>query len=155
MGIGTWLAEHWFSLAQTLGIVAGFVVASRSLSLDSRCRRAELHFMMTTSHREIWEHYVNKPSLASTLDPARNIAVHPLLPSEERFVLLVLLHTATVFHAVELKALNQWPGWKADVKAFFSLPVPGAVARRFLQFQEPAFRVFLEDLLNLHDGQGD
>lgn len=150
--IGTWLTEQWFSLAQSLGIIAGFVVASRALSLDSRYRRAELHFMMTASHREIWEHYVNKPSLASTLDPARNIVVHPPLPSEERFVLLVLLHTATVFHAVELNALNQWPGWHADVKALFSLPVPGAVARRFLEFQEPAFRQFLNGLLKLQEG---
>ncbi len=126
-------------------------MASRSLSLDSRSRRAELHFMMTASHREIWEHYVNTPSLASTLDPGRSIRENPPLPSEERFVLLVLLHTATVFHAVELQALRQWPGWKADVKAFFSLPVPKTVAKRFLEFQEPGFRRFLEDLLNLHD----
>jgi hypothetical protein len=146
------LAEHWFPLAQTLGIVGGFAIASRTLALDSRSRRAELHFMMTCSHREIWEHYINNPTLASTLDPARNILEKPPVPSEERFVLLVLLHTATVFHAVELQALRQWPGWKADIKAFFSLPVPGAVVRRFLEFQEPAFRQFLNDLLKLHEG---
>jgi hypothetical protein len=150
--IGTWLGEHWFSLAQTLGIVASFAIASRSLALDSRSRRAELHFMMTASHREIWEHYVNNPSLASTLDPSRKISGHPPKPAEERFVLLVLLHSATVFHAVELHALRQWPGWKADVKAFFSLPVPRAVAERFLEFQEPGFRRFLSDLLDLHGG---
>lgn len=152
MGIGEWLAEHWFPLVQTLGIVGSFAIASRSLSLDSRSRRAELHFMMTASHREIWEHYVNTPALAATLDPGRSLVANPPLPSEERFVLLVLLHTATVHHAVELRALRQWPGWRADVKAFFSLPVPRTVAKRFLEFQEPGFRRFLEDLLPLNDG---
>ena len=105
---------------------------------------------MTASHREIWEHFVNNEELAAALDPRRDTGDLPPSPAEERFILLVLLHAATVFHAIKVGALERWPGWDADVEAFFALPVPASVAKRFLRFQEPAFRDYLAGIIDHH-----
>lgn len=147
MDILSWAGENWFSLIQTLGIVAGFAIASRSFLLDSRARRVEVYLTLTQAHRDIWENVVTNPDLASVLDPARDIDSKPPTDSEERLVLLVLLHTASVHRASSLGVYPLWEGLKADIRDFYRLPVPSCVVHKYGPFQEPAFLLFIKQLI--------
>ncbi len=141
-----WASDHWFSLVQTLGIVGGFVIAARSLSIDTRTRAAEIHLAITEAHRDIWENLVSNANLAEVLDPTRNVHTSPVAPIEERFVLLVLTHTAAVHRAMSLSVFKSWEGLEADVREFFMLPVPSCVLKRYLPYQEKAFIAFMTSL---------
>ena len=81
------MAENWFSLIQTLGIVVSFAIAARSLSIDARTRTTEIHLSLTAAHRDIWENLLTTPSLADAISPTRNLEASPVTPEEERFVL--------------------------------------------------------------------
>lgn len=137
MDILSWAGENWFSLIQTLGIVAGFAIASRSFLLDSRARRVDVYLTLTQAHRDIWENVVTNPDLASVLET----------DSEERLVLLVLLHTASVHRASSLGVYPLWEGLKADIRDFYRLPVPSCVVHKYAPFQEPAFLLFIKNLI--------
>ncbi len=141
----SWTQENWFSLAQTLGIAGGFLLAARSLGLESRARRAEVHLAVTAAHREIWSQMLKQPRLSSLLDACRNVEASPPTPAEERFVLLVLLHLAAVRQAVDLQVLPSWDGADRDVREFLSLPLPRAVTSSYLSRQSPEFQRYLEE----------
>ena len=146
MGILPWFEQHWFSLLQSLGIVGGFAIAARSLSIDLRARKTEVFLSITAAHRDIWEHLVDRPELARVLDPAVDVSEAPPNPSEERFVLLILTHLNSVHLAMQNEVLPRSDGFIMDAGDFFSLPIPAVVLQKFLRYQDPAFQAFLTGL---------
>ena len=128
MEILMWVETNWFSLAQTLGILAGFMVASRSLSLESRARQAEIFLELNQSHREIWENLVSTPELGAVLDPTRRVSEHPSGPSEERLVLLVVLHTSSVHRAIQLGVFPSWTVCERTLGNFRSSSPPRSLS---------------------------
>jgi len=149
-----WFEQHWFSLLQSLGIVGGFAIASRSLSLDLRARKTEVFLTIAQAHRDIWEHLVERPELARILDPTVDTCSDPPSPSEERFVLLILTHLDSVHLAIRNGVLPASDNLMADAAQFFSLPIPKLILPKYLRFQNPAFRQFLTGLLSSPEQNG-
>lgn len=147
MGLYPWFEQYWFTLVQTIGIVTGFYVAARALTLDSRARQAEVHLALTQAHREIWANLIQNPELSLVLDADRDVLVSPPTSSEERFVLLVLLHTASIYRAISLKILSSWPGLEKDISGFFSLPLPFLVLGKYRTSQNDDFLRYMDSLI--------
>lgn len=143
----TLLYSHWFELAQTAAIAAGFVVSALSHSLELRFRRAEFAFHVTTAHRSIWGLIHSNPELSKVLESNRNPAEQQTTPSEEEFVLSVILHLASVHQAIHLGLHTSTSGMIRDVREFFSLPIPRHVLRKHIQFQTPEFQKFLHQII--------
>ena len=147
MGDFFWFEENWFSLIQTIGILSGFLLAARSLSLDRGIRKTEILIQLTESHREIWESFLDKADLEATLEPYRNLDGHPISFSEKRFVTSVVLHMAMVHRASQHDVFQPWEGLRRDIREFLSLPVPGEVFKGLRRYQEAEFLAFIDEIL--------
>lgn len=141
------LKSHWFDLAQTVGIVSGFVYTARAFSLDSRARRAEFTLSINAAHREVWSALLKSPELARILETDPDLASKPVTQDEERMTLVVLHHLASVHQAIELRLYPSWAGIEEDVRWFFTRPIPKLILERFLPVQAPEFRRFLRRVL--------
>jgi hypothetical protein len=61
MEVSSWLAQHWFDLLQTLGIIGGLTFTGYSLRQDERARRIGYLISIKQQYREIWEELYDRP----------------------------------------------------------------------------------------------
>lgn len=105
-----WLGQNWFSLAETLGIVAGLLFTAFTVRQDIRERRLTNLMALTGQHRDIWKTLYERPGLARLLSPAANPERQPLTRQETLFVTLVVLHLSTVHRAIKHGLVSQVGG---------------------------------------------
>lgn len=146
--MGIWLAQNWFTLIQTAGVVGGLFYSATALHLDAKIRRTEVILALTEAHRDIWERLIEQPILARVLDADVDLRTAPLTPSERRFVQMVILHLDTVRIAVKEGAYNASPGMHDDLREFFALPIPRQVANSVLPYQAPDFQQYLHAVMD-------
>ncbi len=134
-----WLYQHGFTLLQTASIVAGLFYTAWTIRIDARERRIENLFIITNAHREIWSTIYDRPELARVLQT--DFPDGPPEPTlEERiFVRSLILHLAASFRARSYGMHFNNRGLTADVRQFFSKPIPRKVWETTKQFQEPDF----------------
>ncbi|MCB1130047.1 MAG: hypothetical protein KDN05_02895 [Verrucomicrobiae bacterium] len=143
----SWLAQNWFDLLQTLGIVGGLFHAGASLHFDTKVRKTEINLSLTESHREIWQQMVEQPALSRILDPNADPKEEPIKPEERRFVNLVVMHVIATHNAIKEGVHADLPGLEDDVRALLALPIPREVVRAMLTYQSPEVRSYLQKLL--------
>lgn len=141
------LKANWFDLLQSVGIIIGFVYTARAFSLDQRFRQAALVLDIASAHRRIWGKLSETTGLKRLLDREPDLISQPVTADEEHFVMLVLLHLASVHQAIELRLLRRWPGLERDIRRFFSRPIPQLVLRKYLALQPLSFREYLRQIL--------
>ena len=103
------IADNWFALFQTIGILAGLAFTSRALRMDARTRKAQMLVEITEQHRSIWLQMLQHPSLKRILRENADLSGKPPTVEETLFVNLILLHFASVMNAVRQKAMPE-PG---------------------------------------------
>jgi hypothetical protein len=139
-----WLAENWFNLFSSLGIIGGLWFTAVSLHSETKTRRVANLLTITASHREMWKQFFQFPALARVVDPSADVATNPITPAEELFVGLVISHLNSVFYASTDELVVKWEGVKRDVGQFFSLPIPKAVWQRTRTLQNQDFAAFID-----------
>ncbi len=142
-----WLADNWFNLFSSLGIIGGFLFTAASLRSETKTRRVANLLTITINYREIWKEFFNTPELARVIDPAANVFKRPVTPDEEFFVNIVLAHTSSVYEALKDELLTKQEGLRRDVKSFFSLPIPKAVWHQTRLLQNQDFAAFIDSSL--------
>ena len=145
--MGQWLAENWFNLFSSIGIIGGLWFTAVSLHSETKTRRIANLLTITANYREVWQEFFHTPELTRVIDPAANVAKKPVTPVEELFVGLIISHTNSVFYATNNDLVVKWEGLRRDVKSFFSLPVPKAVWNRTKLLQNQDFAAFIESSL--------
>jgi hypothetical protein len=142
-----WLAENWFDLFSSAGIIGGLWFTAVSLHSETKTRRIANLLTVTSNYREIWKEFFNTPALARVIDPAADVTKHPVTPAEELFVGLIISHINSVFYASNDELVVKWEGLRRDVGLFLSLPVPKAVWRNTKPLQNQDFAAFIESSL--------
>ena len=145
--MGQWLAENWFNLFSSLGIIGGLWFTAVSLHSETKTRRIANLLTITINYREIWKEFFSTPELARVIDPKANVVKKPVTPDEEFFVNLVISHTGSVYEALKDELLTKQEGLRRDVKSFFSLPVPKAVWLNTRLLQNQDFAAFIDSAL--------
>ena len=145
--MGQWLAENWFNLFSSIGILGGLWFTAVSLHSETKTRRVANLLTITINYREIWKEFFSTPELARVIDPAANVAKKPVTPDEEFFVNTVISHTSSVYEALKDELLIKQEGLRRDVKSFFSLPVPKAVWTKVKLLQNQDFAAFIDSSL--------
>jgi hypothetical protein len=142
-----WLAENWFNLFSSIGIISGLWFTAVSLHSETKTRRIANLLTVTSNYREIWKEFFHSQNLARVIDPSADVTKQPVTPAEELFVGLIISHINSVFYASNDELVIKWEGLRRDVKLFFSLPVPRAVwsATKLLKNQD--FAAFIESSL--------
>lgn len=142
-----WLAENWFDLLSTLGIIGGLLFTAVSLHSETKTRRIANLLTITANYREVWKEFFQWPELARVIDPLADVAKQPVTPDEEFFVNMVISHTGSVYEALQDELLTKREGLRRDVRSFFSLPIPKAVWNNTKLLQNQDFAAFIESSL--------
>ena len=144
MLITAWLSENWFTLLQSTGIIGSLWYAARSFRFDARVRRAGNLIEIIRHHREIWSRLYTRPELARIRDPYPALEMQPITIEEELFVSQVILHLSGVFQATKEGVIVPLEGAEADIRRFFSKPIPLEIWRRRRRFQNGDFVNYVE-----------
>jgi hypothetical protein len=139
-----WLADNWFTLLQSLGIISAIFFTGISSRRDAKGRRVTNRFEVTRHHREIWTLLYERNDLKRVMASDADLITHPVTDEERIFVNLLILHLANSYHAAKAGMFALPSGLQADAKAFFSRPIPRAVWERMRALQDPEFANFVE-----------
>jgi hypothetical protein len=140
----TWFGEHWFELLQTASILTGFFATAHSIRADTNERKIENLFALTESHRQLWTRLYERPELVRVLDDDVNLRKCPVSAEEELFVHLLILHLRAWFKARHAGMEFDDDAVAADIRQFFSRPIPRFVWEKSCEYQDRAFVKFVE-----------
>jgi hypothetical protein len=143
----TWLSIHWFEIVQAVGIISSLLITAAAFRFDTRVRQTEIHMLLTQSHRAIWEKILEQPELNRIFQAKIDLKKSPAKPEEKRLVNLVIMHAITTQEAIRKGVLHKIPGFEDDMRAFLSLPIPRETAIEMLDFQTPANKTFLSNMI--------
>ena len=145
--MGQWLAENWFNLFSSAGIIAGLWFTAFSLRSDTKTRRVANLLTITANYREVWKEFFQNPVLIRVIDPRANVLKKPVTSDEEFFVHMIISHISSVYEALKDELVTKQEGLRRDVKSFFSLPIPKAVWNNTKLLQNQDFAAFIESSL--------
>lgn len=145
--MGKWLAENWFNLLNSVGIIGGLWFTAVSLHSEAKTRRVANLLTITANYREVWQEFFRSPELARVIEPSADLSKQPVTPAEEFFVNLIISHISSVHEALKDELLTKQEGLRQDVRSFFSLPVPKAVWSATKLLQNRDFAAFIESSL--------
>jgi hypothetical protein len=100
MGFLPWIASNWFTLLQSLGIIAGLTFTAVSFRMDTRSRRTAHLFTVTEHYRAIWSAMYERPNLSRVLSDSVDLVRVPITAEEELLVRMLIFHLAW--------AVRQW-----------------------------------------------
>lgn len=139
-----WLNGSWFSLVQSLGIIASILLTATAMRRDRRSRRIGDYLALTSEHRQLWGDLNHRPELARVVSPDVDLVAEPLSFAEEEFLLLVIVHVHTGWLLAGQGSLVDIRVLARDAGAFFRLPLPRLVWRRTQTLRDPAFVAFID-----------
>ena len=145
--MGKWLAEKWFTLFNSVGVIGGLWFTAVSLHSETKTRRVANLLTITANYREVWKDFFRSPELARVIEPSADLSKQPVTPAEEFFVNLIISHISSVYEALKDELLTKQEGLRQDVRSFFSLPVPKAVWSATKLLQNRDFAAFIESCL--------
>lgn len=145
-GVVSWITTHVSELLQDLSIIVGFAFTVHAIHRDAAARRIGNLLELTKQHNELWGK-LNSPELARISDEGAALDTKPLSHEEQRFVTALILHLHVYFRAMRVKMYPKLEGLDADVKQFFSRPIPKAVWNSVKQYQNKDFVEFIEDCI--------
>jgi hypothetical protein len=145
-----WLSENIFNIVGTF-LGGGIWFTALSIYKDSKVRKDEIKtrkvanlLTITANHREIWKEFLQNSNLARVHDATANTVKKPVTDAERVFVNLVILHTNSVYYAMNDKLVVEYEGLRQDIAEFFSLPVPKAVWSKTKLLQNHDFVAFID-----------
>src|SRR5258705_3071489 len=144
MAFSQWLTRNWFTLLQSIGIVASLVFNATALRADTKSRRVTNLIAITTHHREIWAELYDRPELARVLELDPDLKNEPVTREEEIFTRTLILHLNGAYHAIKDGMLVEPDGLGRDIQSFFALPIPGIIWEELKPLQDIDFVQFVE-----------
>jgi hypothetical protein len=148
METSRFIAEHWFDLLQTAGIVSGFAFTIHALRTESEARKIDNMIALNQEHMAIWKELYARPELSRIIEDRVALDTKPLSHEERLFVTFLILHLSVVYRAMRAKMFVNVEGLKEDVKSFFSLPIPKIVRKTLKTSQDQDFVRFIESITN-------
>jgi hypothetical protein len=142
--MGGWIADNWFNVLSAVGIIGGLVFTGVSLRSETKTRRIENLLTLTQSHRELWTQLFNHPKLERVLDPNVDLTAQPITLDESYYVNMVVQHLNSAFEATKSGLVIKPEGLTADVRWFFSLPIPRSMWEKLRRLQNDDFVDFVQ-----------
>jgi len=148
MEIGNTIAENWFTLLQSIGIIGSLLATIASLRFNAKVRRVSNEIEIAKHHRTIWLEFLERPGLARILETSPDLEKDPVTVEEKLFVRLLFLHLNTAFNAMERGLLNRPDGLRDDIRAFMASPIVQEVWRHSEKLLDHNLIEFIEGTVN-------
>lgn len=149
MGLTPWIFDNWFTLLQSTGIIGSLWFTARSFRFDAKIRKVGNLIEITSHHREIWSQLYSQPELARVKESSPDFKKKPITVGEELFVTQVILHLRSVFRASKEGVIASLDGVEADIRQFFSKPIPRIIWNQKREFQDLDFVQFMEHQIDV------
>lgn len=144
MGASNWFTDHWFDLLQTIGIVGSLLFSAYTTRRDEESRRIANLISINQEHRQIWKELYAHPELSRVTAKNVDLISAPVTDQEEVLVNSLIIHLDTVHRAIRSGLYVKIEGLQADIRDFFSLPIPKAVWNKVKPFQNADFVHYIE-----------
>jgi hypothetical protein len=142
-----WFAPHVVDLLQTTSIVVGLYATTHTIRADTKERKIQNLFTLTSAHRDLWTHFLDRPEVQRIYSCDVDLENAPPTMAERRFVGLMILHVRTAFKARKAGMEFGDDAIEADLRQFFSRPIPHAIWDSLKEFQDADFVAFLDHIL--------
>jgi len=146
-----WLAQHWFELLQTVGIIGSLGLAAYTAWKDERARQIGNSIAISNQHRELWKSVYGRSDVRRVLNDDPDLNAQGISLAEELFVTTLISHLSTVFRAMKYGEFVELEGLRKDVQGFFALPIPKTVWKKLKPLQDTNLVVFIESCLSPED----
>lgn len=144
----TWLADNWFTLIQSLGVIGGLSFTGLMVRRDGKARKITDLLTLNQQHRELWAEVRQQPELVRIARESVDFVTAPVSEAEEEFLNLVIVHFYTSWLIVNAGSLVDKAAFAGDLRSFFKLPIPSAVWERTKTARDPKFVEFVQNVLN-------
>lgn len=135
---------HWFDLLQTTRIVVGLFATVHTIRANTRERKIDNLFAITSAHRDLWTQFYQRKELQRVTSMFVDLESQPITIAERRFVIDLILHLRASYRARRFGLEFNQNMLAADIRQFFNRPIPRAVWEMVRQYQERDFVQFLE-----------
>ena len=71
--MGGWIAQNWFNILSSIGIIGSLLFTGISLRSETTTRRIGNLLLLTQSQRELWSELFSHPRLARVLEPKADV----------------------------------------------------------------------------------
>lgn len=145
----SWFDQNWFTFIQTVGIVGGLWLTTKTLRREQRARKLGDLLTLAGQHRELWSDVHRRPDLGRLLKPQVDLVASPISVAEEEFLNLVIVHFYTGWLLAKEAGVLKLDVLAQDARAFFALPIPRAIWEQTKAQRDAAFVRFVERSLSL------
>jgi hypothetical protein len=141
-----WVTENWFALLQSAGIIFGLLFTAASFRRETRARQTSDLLTLAQQHRELWSELHRRTDLVRVLSKEADLLAAPMTAAEEEFLNVVCVHFYTGWLLAKSGALSLLPleALSADVKSFFTLPLPKFFWRNARNGRDAKFVEFID-----------
>jgi hypothetical protein len=140
----SWVNGNWFNVIQTVGIIGSLWVAAMAANRESRTKGIENLLSLCEHHRELWKEIPGQNDLVRIFQPDADTLLVPVTMAEAEFLNLVIVHFQTGWCIAKAGGFTTLAEMKADVRSFFTLPLPRAVWEKTKQNRNKEFVRFVE-----------
>lgn len=142
-----WLAQNWFELLQSIGIVGGLLFTAYATWRNDHSRRISNSIAISNQHRELLQPIYSQSDVTRVLDQCADIRKQPISLAEENYTIARVGHLSTAYRAIKKGELVKLKGLRKDVQQFFALPIPGAVWEKLKPLQDDNLVIFVESCM--------
>jgi hypothetical protein len=146
-GFPSWVENNWFSVIQTVGIMASLWMTAGASNREAKAREVETLLTLADQHRGLWSTLRQHPELERVLKVDADTLVLPPAVAEEEFINSVMLHFQTTWRIANAGGVITLKELATDVRGFFSLPLPHAVWEKTKKSRNQGFVKFVDRAL--------
>jgi len=142
-----WMAQNWFELASTIGIIGGLVglwLTFKAIRDETKARRVGNLLTLTSNHQELLKVFYQGVPLDRVFDTAVDISSQPINLGEEMYVNALIQHLFSVYRAMQDDLTAKPQQLQRDIQDVFTLPIPKMVWEKLKPFQDGDFIAFIE-----------
>jgi hypothetical protein len=147
VGFLSWAQTNWSSAVGAVGILGSLWFTAAYFRQDSRTRHLSNILALSERHRVLWSEGHQRPELSRIFCANVDLRTTPVSVAEEEFLNLVFVHFEVGWRLARSIDANEVKTQRADVRGFFSLPLPHAVWEKTKGTRNPRFVRFIERAL--------
>lgn len=143
-GISSWVEVNWFNIIQTVAIMASLWLTAAAATREAKAKEIENLLTIAQNHRELWSGVSQRRELDRIFKADADILSTPTTVVEEEFLNLVMVHFQMGWRIANAGGITTLEELAADVRGFFSLPLPSAVWEKTKKFRNKNFVRFVD-----------
>lgn len=143
----SWLNNNWKDVVTVIGSIVGVGLAVGAFYRNRERDTKEDQSSLLKAHDALWSHVRDNPELRRIVRPDVDVSKEPLTAQEEVFLNEVFLHFERGWQTAKENKILTMEAYIADVRGFFSLPLPRIAWEKRKAFRNPKFVKFVEQTI--------